>query len=63
MDEEIFADLPDLKHYAAQGNLFSGFGGDRMIKIHLQSRDRAALARRRSLAQSCWRRRCRTWAS
>ena len=52
MDEEIFADLPDLKHYAAQGNLFSGFGGDRMIKIHLQSRDRAALAAAAQLAQS-----------
>jgi hypothetical protein len=52
IDEEIFADLPDLKHYSAQGNLFSGFGGDRVIKIHLQSRDRAAAARAAELAQS-----------
>ncbi len=52
INEEIFADLPDLEHYAAQGNLFAGFGGDRMMKIHLQSRDRAALARTAQLAQS-----------
>ncbi|MGL4565266.1 MAG: efflux RND transporter permease subunit [Halioglobus sp.] len=52
IDEEIFADLPDLKHYSAQGNLFSGFGGDRVIKIHLQSRDRAAAAKAAELAQS-----------
>ena len=49
--EEVFADLPDLNHYASQGNLFSGFGGDRMIKIHLQSRDRSALAEAAQLAQ------------
>jgi multidrug efflux pump subunit AcrB len=52
IDEEIFADLPDLTHYAAQGNLFSGFGGDRVIKLHLQSRDRAALAEAAQLADS-----------
>jgi multidrug efflux pump subunit AcrB len=52
INEEIFADLPDLKHYASQGNLFSGFGGDRMIKIHLQSRNREALAETAHLAQS-----------
>jgi multidrug efflux pump subunit AcrB len=52
INEEIFADLPDLEHYAAQGNLFSGFGGDRMIKLHLQSRDREGLARTAQLAQS-----------
>ncbi|MCB1699531.1 MAG: efflux RND transporter permease subunit [Halioglobus sp.] len=52
IDEEIFADLPDLGHYTAQGNLFSGFGGDRLIKIHLQSRDRAALAEAARLAES-----------
>jgi multidrug efflux pump subunit AcrB len=51
IDKEIFADLPDLKHYTSQGNLFSGFGGDRVIKIHLQSRDRAAAARAAELAQ------------
>ncbi len=52
INEEIFADLPDLEHYTAQGNLFSGFGGDRMIKLHLQSRDRAGLAEAAQLAQS-----------
>jgi multidrug efflux pump subunit AcrB len=52
INEEIFADLPDLTHYAAQGNLFSGFGGDRVIKLHLQSRDRAALATAAQLADS-----------
>lgn len=41
---EIFADLPDLRAFASQGNLFGGFGGDREISVHLQSRDRAALA-------------------
>ena len=51
LDEEIFADLPDLRHYAAQGNLFSGFGGDRVVKIHLQSRDRRALAAAAEQAQ------------
>ena len=52
INEEIFADLPDLEHYAAQGNLFSGFGGDRVIKLHLQSRDRAGLAEAAQLARS-----------
>jgi multidrug efflux pump subunit AcrB len=44
INEEIFADLPDLNFFAAQGNLFGGFGGDRNISLHLQSRDREALA-------------------
>jgi multidrug efflux pump subunit AcrB len=44
INEEIFADLPDLTFFAAQGNLFGGFGGDRNIFLHLQSRDREALA-------------------
>jgi multidrug efflux pump subunit AcrB len=52
IDEEIFADLPDLNHYASQGNLFSGFGGDRVVKIHLQSRDRQALAEAAELARN-----------
>ena len=42
--DEIFADLPDLQAFASQGNLFGGFGGDREISIHLQAKDRAALA-------------------
>lgn len=44
INEEIFADLPDLQHFASQGNLFGGFGGDRVVALHLQSRDREALA-------------------
>jgi multidrug efflux pump subunit AcrB len=44
MREEIFANLPDLTFYASQGNLFGGFGGERMISIHVQARDRDALA-------------------
>lgn len=44
INTEIFADMPDLQYFAAQGNLFGGFGGDRNIAIHLQSRDREALA-------------------
>ncbi len=42
--EEILVDLPDLRGFAAQGNLFGGFGGERRIDLHLQSRDREALA-------------------
>ena len=44
INEEIFAGLPDLTYFAAQGNLFGGFGGDRNISLHLQSKDREALA-------------------
>jgi multidrug efflux pump subunit AcrB len=51
MNEEIFADLPDLRHFAAQGNLFGGFGGDRRVNIHLQSRDREALAEAAALGE------------
>ena len=42
--EEIFADIPDLTFFASQGNLFGGFGGERVVSLHLQSRDREALA-------------------
>lgn len=50
--EEIFADLPDLRYFASQGNLFGGFGGDRVINLHLQSRDRGALEKVAALAES-----------
>ncbi len=43
INNEILVDLPDLQSFASQGNLFGGFGGDRMIAMHLQSRDRKAL--------------------
>jgi multidrug efflux pump subunit AcrB len=44
INEEIFADLPDLQFFASQGNLFGGFGGDRVISLHLQARDRDVIA-------------------
>ncbi|MBE9539400.1 MAG: efflux RND transporter permease subunit [Proteobacteria bacterium] len=50
--EEIFADLPDLQSFASQGNLFGGFGGDRNVSIHLQSRDREALAKAAGVAET-----------
>ena len=49
--EEIFANLPDLRFFASQGNLFGGFGGDRSIALHLQSRDREALAGAAAVAE------------
>ena len=52
INEEIFADLPDLQYFASQGNLFGGFGGDRVISIHLQSRDRDAIAEAAALGES-----------
>ena len=48
---EIFTDLPDLRSFATQGNLFGGFGGERMVSLHLQSRDRQALAGAAALGQ------------
>ncbi len=48
---EIFADLPDLQFFASQGNLFGGFGGERRVSVHLQSRDREALARAAAVGQ------------
>jgi multidrug efflux pump subunit AcrB len=52
LKEEVFADLPDLQFFASQGNLFGSFGSERRIVIHLQSRDREALAQAAGLAQS-----------
>ncbi|WP_086929842.1 efflux RND transporter permease subunit [Agarilytica rhodophyticola] len=46
--EEITADIPDVRAFSAQGNLFGRFGGDRSIPIHIQSRDTEAV---RSLAR------------
>ncbi|MEP4148891.1 MAG: efflux RND transporter permease subunit [Halioglobus sp.] len=51
INEEIFADLPDLQYFASQGNLFGGFGGDRVISLHLQSRDRDAIAEAATLGE------------
>jgi multidrug efflux pump subunit AcrB len=49
--DEVFADLPDLQSFASQGNLFGGFGGDRNISIHLQSKDREALSKAAAVAE------------
>ncbi|AQA17450.1 hypothetical protein BST95_03565 [Halioglobus japonicus] len=52
INEEIFADLPDLQHFASQGNLFGGFGGDRVIDLHLQARDREVLTEAAALGET-----------
>ena len=52
INQEIFADLPDVQFFASQGNLFGGFGGDRVIALHLQSRDRDAIAEAAALGES-----------
>ncbi|MEO0438302.1 MAG: efflux RND transporter permease subunit [Pseudomonadota bacterium] len=44
INSEILKDFPDFQFFASQGNLFGGFGGDRMISMHLQARDRRAIA-------------------
>ncbi|MGD1977263.1 MAG: efflux RND transporter permease subunit, partial [Gammaproteobacteria bacterium] len=41
--DEITVGFPDTRVFAAQGNLFGGFGGSRSISIMLQSRDTEAL--------------------
>ncbi|HET6565347.1 MAG TPA: efflux RND transporter permease subunit, partial [Xanthomonadales bacterium] len=43
MREEILVGIPDVRAFAAQGNLFGGFGGGRDIAIHLQSVDEEGL--------------------
>ncbi|WP_444914892.1 efflux RND transporter permease subunit [Microbulbifer sp. TRSA007] len=47
--EEILVDIPDFQGFAARGNLFGQFGGDRNIALHLQSRDAEALMRAAAL--------------
>jgi len=37
MREEILTGIPDFRGFAAQGNLFGGFGGGRDIAVHMQS--------------------------
>ncbi len=41
--EEVLAGIPDFQGFAAQGNLFGGFGNGRDIALHLQSVDPEAL--------------------
>jgi multidrug efflux pump subunit AcrB len=43
MREEIMVGIPDFSGFAAQGNLFGGFGGGRDIAVHMQSADEAGL--------------------
>ncbi len=43
MREEILVGIPDFRGFAAQGNLFGGFGGGRDIAIHMQSSDESGL--------------------
>jgi multidrug efflux pump subunit AcrB len=43
MRDEILVGIPDFRGFAAQGNLFGGFGGGRDIAVHLQSADEAGL--------------------
>jgi multidrug efflux pump subunit AcrB len=43
MRNEILAGIPDFRGFAAQGDLFGGFGGGRDIAVHLQSADEGGL--------------------
>ena len=43
MREEILVGIPDFRGFAAQGNLFGGFGGGRDITIHMQSSNESGL--------------------
>jgi multidrug efflux pump subunit AcrB len=43
MREEILTGIPDMRGFAAQGNLFGGFGGGRDIALHMQSSDESGL--------------------
>ncbi len=52
MREEILVDIPDFRGFAAQGNLFGGFGGGRSIAVHMQSSDEAGLISAASAGQA-----------
>ena len=41
--QKILVGIPDFRGFAAQGNLFGGFGGGRDIAVHLQSSDAEGL--------------------
>ncbi|MCA0899763.1 efflux RND transporter permease subunit [Microbulbifer agarilyticus] len=41
--QEVLKDIPDFQGFAARGNLFGQFGGDRQIELHLQSKDAEGL--------------------
>ncbi|MEM8798796.1 MAG: efflux RND transporter permease subunit [Pseudomonadota bacterium] len=42
--DEILVGMPDVFAFAAQGNLFGGFGGDGGLELHIQGRDPETLA-------------------
>lgn len=44
IQQELLVDLPDLRAFSEQGNLFGGFGGDRVVDMHLQGKNRQQLA-------------------
>jgi multidrug efflux pump subunit AcrB len=43
MRDEVLAGIPDVRGFAAQGNLFGGFGGGRDIAVHMQSANESGL--------------------
>jgi multidrug efflux pump subunit AcrB len=43
MRDEILVGIPDFRGFAAQGNLFGGFGGGRDIAVHMQSAEEEGL--------------------
>lgn len=49
--EEVLVDIPDMRAFAMQGNLFGGFGGGRDITVHLQSADQKGLYAAAELGQ------------
>jgi multidrug efflux pump subunit AcrB len=49
--EEVLVDIPDMRAFAMQGNLFGGFGGGRDIAVHLQSADQEGLYTAADLGQ------------
>ncbi len=51
MRKEILVGIPDFRGFAAQGNLFGGFGGGRDIAVHMQSADEAGLINAASVGQ------------
>jgi len=49
--QEILVGIPDFRGFAAQGNLFGGFGGGRDIAVHMQSADEDGLIEAASAGQ------------
>jgi multidrug efflux pump subunit AcrB len=51
MRSEILVGIPDFRGFAAQGNLFGGFGGGRDIAVHMQAVDESGLIAAASTGQ------------